>query len=99
MCVYVYMCVYICVCVYKLGFPSDSAVKNPSAMQETQETRVQPMGQGDPLEEGMATHFSNSSILAWRIPRQRSLAEYSPYGHTESDPTEAESVGRTIKDE
>ena len=57
------------------------------------------MGQGDPLEEGMATHFSNSSILAWRIPRQRSLAEYSPYGHTESDPTEAESVGRTIKDE
>ena len=24
-----------------------------------------PLGQGDPLEEGMATH---SSILAWRIP-------------------------------
>ena len=23
------------------------------------------LGQGDPLEEGMATHFS---ILAWRIP-------------------------------
>ena len=26
---------------------------------------VQALGQGDPLEEGMATH---SSILAWRIP-------------------------------
>ena len=29
------------------------------------ETRVQSLGQEDPLEEGMATH---SSILAWRIP-------------------------------
>ena len=38
-------------------------VKNLFAMQETQ---VQPLGQEDPLEEGMATH---SSILAWRIPR------------------------------
>ena len=37
-------------------------VKNPPAMQETQ---VQPLGQEDPLEEGMATH---SSILAWEIP-------------------------------
>ena len=35
-------------------------VKNPPAMQETQ---VQTLGQGDPLEEGMATH---SSALAWR---------------------------------
>ena len=31
-----------------------------------QETWVQPLGQGDPLEEGMAPH---SSVLAWRIPR------------------------------
>ena len=34
-------------------------------MQEMEETRVQSLGQGDPLEESMATH---SSILAWRIP-------------------------------
>ena len=27
---------------------------------------VQPLGQGDPLEEAMATH---SNILAWKIPR------------------------------
>ena len=34
-------------------------------MQETQETRVQFLGQEDPLEKEMATH---SSILAWGIP-------------------------------
>ena len=39
-------------------------VKNMPAMQETQETRVQSLGQEDPLEEEKATH---SSILAWRI--------------------------------
>ena len=31
-----------------------------------QETRVRSLGQGDPLEKGMATH---SSIHAWRIPQ------------------------------
>ena len=30
-----------------------------------QETLVQSLGQENPLEKGMATHFS---ILAWRIP-------------------------------
>ena len=40
-------------------------VKNPPAMQETQETWVRSLGQDDPLEEGMGTH---SSILAWRVP-------------------------------
>ena len=44
------------------GFPSDSAVKNPSTMQET---RIQSLGQEDPLKEEMATH---SSIPAWKIP-------------------------------
>ena len=34
-------------------------------MQETQETRVQSLGQEDPLEKEMATH---SNILAWEIP-------------------------------
>ena len=32
------------------------------------ETQVQSLGWEDPLEKGMATH---SSILAWRIPRDR----------------------------
>ena len=39
---------------------------------------VQSLGQEDSLEEGMATH---SSIPAWGIPRQRSMAGYSPWGH------------------
>ena len=37
-------------------------VKNLSVMQETW---VPSLGQEDPLEKGMATHFS---ILAWEIP-------------------------------
>ena len=37
-------------------------VKNPPAMQET---RVQPLGREDPLEEEIAAH---TSILAWEIP-------------------------------
>ena len=41
----------------------DQIVKNLLAMQETQ---VQSLVLEDPLEKGMATHFS---ILAWRIPR------------------------------
>ena len=34
-------------------------------MKETQETQVQSLGRGGPLEEGMAPH---SSALAWKIP-------------------------------
>ena len=37
-------------------------VKNLPAIQETQ---AQSLDQEDPLEKGMAAHFS---ILAWRIP-------------------------------
>ena len=37
-------------------------VKNPTRMQETW---VQSLGWGDPLEKEMAIH---TSILAWRIP-------------------------------
>ena len=48
-----------------MGFPSGSAVKNPSAMQELQETQVWSLDWEDPLQKGMATH---SSILAWEIP-------------------------------
>ena len=34
-------------------------------MQKTLEMQIQFLGQGDPLEKEMATHFN---ILAWRIP-------------------------------
>ena len=45
-----------------MGFPGNSNVKNPPAMQET---RVWSLGREDPLEKEMATH---SSTLVWRIP-------------------------------
>ena len=40
-----------------------------------QETWVRSLGREDPLEEEMVTH---SHILAWEIPRTRSLAGYNP---------------------
>ena len=50
---------------YILGFPGGASGKEPTYMQETEETCVPSLGWKDPLEEGMATHYS---ILAWRIP-------------------------------
>ena len=50
------------------------------------ETRVQSLGQEDPLEKEMATH---SSILAWKIPWMEEPDRlYSPWGHKELDMTE-----------
>ena len=46
-----------------VGFSGGSVVQNLPAMQETW---VQTLGRGDPLEKEMATY---SNILAWRIPR------------------------------
>ena len=57
-------------------------VKNLPVMQEIQ---VRSLSQEDPPEKEMATH---SSILAWRIPWQRSLEGYSPWGSEESEMTE-----------
>ena len=59
------MTIFVDGCYGDWGFPDGSGVKNPSAMQEMQETQVQSLGWDDTLEEVMATH---SSILAWRIP-------------------------------
>ena len=47
--------------------------------------RVRFLDWEDPLEKGMAAHFS---ILAWRSPGQRSLVGYSPWGLKELDTTE-----------
>ena len=59
-------------------------VKNPPAMQEAQETRVQYLGQEDPLEKEMATH-------SWFLPEKshglKSLAGYSAKGRKEPDRT------------
>ena len=51
-----------------------------------QENQVQSLGQEDPLEEELATHFS---ILAWEIHEQRSLVGYIAHGvKKEMDMTE-----------
>ena len=41
-------------------------VKNPPAMQKTQETWVRSLGREDPQEKEMAAH---SKVLAWEIPQ------------------------------
>ena len=51
-------------------------VEHLPEMQETQEIRVQFLGQEDPLEKEMAT---GPSILAWRIPWTEETV-YSPQG-------------------
>ena len=65
-----------------MGFPGDSLVKNPPAMQEMW---VWPLGGDNPLEKEMANH---SSILAWVIHGQRSLVGYNPWGRKRVGPTE-----------
>ena len=67
----------------RVGFPSDSAVKNPLAVQELQ---VRYLGWEDPLEERMATH---SVFLPEESYGQRSLGDNSQWGHKESDTSEA----------
>ena len=65
-------------------------VKNLPAVQETW---VPSLGRKDPLEEVMATH---SSILAWIIHEQRSLASYSPQGPEDLDTTERLSTAKGL---
>ena len=52
---------------------------DPSAMQEMS---VRSLDWED-LEEGLATHSS----IAWRVPKDRSQAGYSPWGSTELNAT------------
>ena len=63
------------------GFPSSSAVKN---LPTKQETRIQSLGQEDPLEKEMATH---SSILVWKILWTEEPGGLQFMGSQESDMT------------
>ena len=54
------------------------SVKNPPAMRET---RVRSLGWEDPLQEGMAAH---SSVLAWRIRRNRGAWRAAVHGVVKS---------------
>ena len=53
-----------------VGVPSGSVVKYMLFVQVPQETRVQPLGREDPLEEATGTHFG---ILAGESCRQKAL--------------------------
>ena len=48
-----------------------------TSLPAVQETRVQSLGQEDPLEKGMAT---DSSILAWRTPWTEEPGGLQPIG-------------------
>ena len=50
-------------------------VKNPPGVREMQGTQAHPLGQEDPLEEGMA---ATPVFLPGEAHRQGSLAGYSP---------------------
>ena len=54
------------------------AVKNPPVMWETW---IRSLGWEDPLEKNMATH---SSILAWRIPKDRRAWQATVHGTANS---------------
>ena len=68
-----------------LDFPGGSIVKNPPAMQKTQETRLQSLGQEDPLEGGTEL---TPVLLPEESHGQRILVAYSLQGRKESDTTE-----------
>ena len=54
-------------------------------MKKMQKTQVQSLGQEDPLEEEMATHFG---ILAWKIPWTEEPGGLQSTGAQEADTTE-----------
>ena len=65
-----------------LGFPDGSDYKESAC---SADTRIQSLGQEDPLEKGMTTQ---SSILAWRIPWTEEPGGLQSMG-SQSDTTEA----------
>ena len=68
-----------------MGFPDGSVIKESGF--QCRRCLVDPwVGTEDPLEKEMATH--SPIFLPGESHGQRNLADYSPYGCTESDATE-----------
>ena len=59
----IFIAFFYVILMLDMNFPGSSVVKNLPSLQETW---IQSLGQEDPLEKEMATHFG---ILAWEIPR------------------------------
>ena len=74
------------VCIVKaiFFFPASLIAQLLNYLLAMQETRVQYLGQEDPLEKEMATH---SSILAWRIPWTEEPGRLESMGSQELDMT------------
>ena len=68
------------------GFPSGSVVKNPPAMQETQEMQFNPWVGKIPWRRPWQP---TQVFLPGESHGQRGLVGYSPVGHKESDTNEA----------
>ena len=75
----------------KQGFPGGSVLKNPPT---TQETQVRSLGQEDPLEKEMATHFG---ILPGKSHGQQSLVGCSPRGCNVWDMTDSATKQQHIR--
>ena len=85
-CIYLHIYIYIYIQPsVQEGFPGGSAVKNLPAMQEIQETRIQPLSQEDSLERAWQP---TPVFLPGKFHRQRSLVGYGPWGHKKSDTTD-----------
>ena len=72
--------------------PMAQWIKNLPAMQETQETWVQSLGQEGLLKEEMATH---SSMLFWKVPWIDGLGRLLV--HKDSDMTEQLSMNTQLQ--
>ena len=68
-----------------MRFPGGSAVKDPPAVQELQESRVRSLGREAPLEEARQP---TPAFSPGESHGQRGLVGYSLWGHKESDMTE-----------
>ena len=73
------------VCLYQ-GFSGRSGVKNPKAVQETQEMKVSFLGQEHP--SWRRKWQPTPVFLPGKSHGQRSLVGYSPWGHKDLHTTE-----------
>ena len=70
--------------------PSLSVVQKVKNLPAVLKTGVRFLGWEDPLEKGMATHYS---VLAWRIPWSEEPGEFQSPGDSELESMGSQRVG------